>query len=291
LIEVVADRIREQAPTDNAEAQEFLANWEAVQESGRSEPRLCEAAAQMGLDPYDPADLTEEIAAMLEGPFAELVPAVRADLAESATGPTIKADLRWVQDALAVLGGRVETAATSPLVPDVGDEPAHQAGYMRARRFREQYHFPRRVTDLEGILRDRCGWDPEPAPVPATDGVANRINALVGLDEAGRARVATSGTAQLPETRRFLLGRALFLSPDATSRKPPRLLTRSNSWAQRASRAFAAELLVPADELCQQVAGEVTYEQVAGLAREFGVSDLVIKHQIENHHLGLIRDL
>src|SRR6266700_401040 len=74
--------------------------------------------------------------------------------------------------------------------------------------------------------------------------------ALVGLDEAGRARVATSGAAQLPETLRFLLARALFLSPDATSRKPPRLLTRSNSWAQRASRAFPAELLVPADELC-----------------------------------------
>jgi Zn-dependent peptidase ImmA (M78 family) len=63
------------------------------------------------------------------------------------------------------------------------------------------------------------------------------------------------------------------------------------SWAQRASRAFAAELLVPADELGQRVAGEVTYEQVAGLAKEFGVSDLVIKHQIENHHLALIRDL
>jgi Zn-dependent peptidase ImmA (M78 family) len=53
-------------------------------------------------------------------------------------------------------------------------------------------------------------------------------------------------------------------------------------------RAFAAELLVPADELCLQVAGEVSYEQIAGLAREFGVRDRVIKHQIENHHLALI---
>jgi hypothetical protein len=40
--------------------------------SPRSEPRLCEAAAEMGLDPYDPVDLTDEIAAMLDAPFAEL---------------------------------------------------------------------------------------------------------------------------------------------------------------------------------------------------------------------------
>jgi hypothetical protein len=88
---------------------------------------------------------------------------------------------------------------------------------------------------MQRFLHDWCGWDPKHVPVPATDGVATRINALVGFDDAGHARVATSGIAQLPETRRFLLGRAMFLTPDATSGKPPGLLTRCNSWAQRAS--------------------------------------------------------
>jgi hypothetical protein len=48
---------------------------------------------------------------------------------------------------------------------------------------------------------------------------------------------------------------------------------------------------VPADELRQRVSGEVTYEQIADLAREFQVSPMVIEHQLENHRIARIIDL
>ena len=58
----------------------------------------------MGLDPYDPDELTDDIIALLEGPFATLVPTLQHDLAESATGPTFGTDLGWVEAALDALG-------------------------------------------------------------------------------------------------------------------------------------------------------------------------------------------
>src|SRR5207249_4759616 len=159
------------APRGHPEAQEFLRNWEAVRESARSEARLCEAAAALGLDPYDPGELTDEVIELLEGPFAVLLPSLQIDLAESATGPTLPADLAWVQSALASLGGAT-TGGSSDLPPrGVGAEPAHLAGYERARWFRGRFELPPVVEDLEGFVGERCGWDPEPSTVPVVDGV------------------------------------------------------------------------------------------------------------------------
>ncbi len=291
LMEAVADRLRGQGPASSAEAQEFFENWEAVRESTRAESELCAAAAAMGIDPYDPGELSEELVSLLEDPFQALVPGVRLDLAESSSGPTLPLDLGWVEQAAHVLGVPVTGDPTAGLPPGTGAEPAHRFGYERARWFRKQFDVPPTVDDLEGFVRDRCGWESEPATVAPVDGVANRISGLVGTDGAGRPRLATPALPGIFANRRFLLGRALFFAPDAGAHVPPRLLTRASSWPQRASRAFAAELLAPAEELSRRVAGAVTYEQVGTLARDFRVSEMVIEHQLENHGLARVVDL
>jgi hypothetical protein len=291
LVEAVAERLREQAPEDHPEAHEFFANWEAVRESARSEPRLCEAAAAMGLDPYNPGELTDEVVELLEGPFAELGPALRHDLAESATGPTLPADLGWVQTAMGAFGGLATCGPTVENPPGAGAEPAHEAGYERARWFRDRFGLPPVVDDLETFVRERCVWDPEPATVLLGDGIANRISALVGRDHAGRNRLAIPSHVGVPATKRFLLGRALFFAPEAGPQRSARLLTRASSWPQRASRAFAAELLAPSAELRRRVERQVTYEQVGDLARQFRVSEMVIGHQLENHGIARVVDL
>lgn len=61
-------------------------------------------------------------------------------------------------------------------------------------------------------------------------------------------------------------------------------------WSQRASRAFAAELLAPAEELAARATGRVTYDQVAELASEFQVSQMVIEHQLTNHRIASVVD-
>jgi hypothetical protein len=291
LVEVVADRIRGQGPADSPEVKEFLGNWEAVRESGRTEADLCMAAATMGLDPYDPVQLTEELADILQSSFQAIAPAARLDLAESTSGSTLPIDLGWVEQAAAILGINVKADSAFGLSPGAGAEPAHQFGYKRAQWFRERFGVPPNVDDLEGFIGERCGWNPNPVAVAASDGVADRISALVGPNGGGRPLLATPTVRGVSINTRFLLSRALFFTADETVHTTPRLITWAASWPQRASRAFAAELLAPAEELSRRVAGAVTYEQVGELARAFQVSEMVIEHQLENHNLARIVDL
>jgi hypothetical protein len=288
FVEAVVDRVRERAPREPG-TQELLSNWEAVRDSSRTEAGICAAAAAMGLDPYDSGELTDELVDVLEGPFSSLVPSLQWDLAESTTREAVPIDLNWVLTAAALSGPQV-AEGSSGLPGESGATSAHQAGYERARWFIDRIGLPP-VDDLEGFVRARCGWSASAEPPPHTDGVATRISALVGPDASGRPRLIPSAASRQPESSRFLLGRALFFAPSGDFHAPQRLLTRASAWPQRASRAFAAELLAPADELRRRVAGQVTYEQVADLAREFQVSPMVIEHQLENHGIARIIDL
>ena len=56
---------------------------------------------------------------------------------------------------------------------------------------------------------------------------------------------------------------------------------------QAQSRSFAAEFLAPASELKRRLAGDsIDAEGIDDLAREFGVSSEVIRHQVRNHDLA-----
>ncbi len=289
LVEAVIDRIRELAPSEPG-TQELLSNWEALQESSRTEAGLCAAAAAMGLDPYDEDELTGELLDVLEGSFAALVPSLRWDLAESTTREALKTDLTWVLRAGAELGHPQGPSAAPDLPDESGAIPAHRAGYERARELVDRVGLPP-VDDLEGFVQARCGWSASAEPPLPMDGVPTRINALVGPDASGRPGLIPSALPRRPESGRFLLARALFFAPTADAPPSHRLLTRASAWSQRASRAFAAELLAPAAELARRVSGKVTYEEVAELAHEFRVSVMVIEHQLENYNIGQIIDL
>ena len=68
-----------------------------------------------------------------------------------------------------------------------------------------------------------------------------------------------------------------------------RLVTSSHTWTQRASRAFAAELLAPAGALRQRIHGDrVSGREVARLAEEFLVDNELIERQIENHTIAAV---
>ncbi len=84
--------------------------------------------------------------------------------------------------------------------------------------------------------------------------------------------------------RRFSLCRALC---DHLVSGQPSLVTRSRTEHQQRSRAFAAEFLAPADSIRERIGGDrVVEEDIEELARVFEVSDLVIRHQIQNHNLA-----
>jgi Zn-dependent peptidase ImmA (M78 family) len=68
------------------------------------------------------------------------------------------------------------------------------------------------------------------------------------------------------------------------------LLTMTQRFRQQRSRAFAAELLAPSASLRKLISGSViASDEVEDLAADFGVSTLVVSHQIRNHNLATIR--
>lgn len=77
----------------------------------------------------------------------------------------------------------------------------------------------------------------------------------------------------------------------ATSRESQRLVTNAFSWDQKASRAFAAELLAPRQALIDRVSESTADPQtVRNLSREFRASTYVIERQLENVGVPLSSD-
>ena len=108
--------------------------------------------------------------------------------------------------------------------------------------------------------------------------------------------VVTRNEAELPafafrrrseESRRFHFCRALaevLFSPGSDT-----FLTRAHSERQQRNRAFAAEFLAPSEGLRSRVSGSVAdSDDIDELATEFGVSSLVIEHQVRNHRIARV---
>jgi len=71
--------------------------------------------------------------------------------------------------------------------------------------------------------------------------------------------------------------------------EPARLVTASYAPDQQASRAFAAELLAPAEWLRARLSGGgADWETLAELAAELHVNEMVVQHQVENHGLAAL---
>ncbi len=115
------------------------------------------------------------------------------------------------------------------------------------------------------------------------------VKATVGW-RGGRDPVVAGPRQSRSDNARFLEARALFHAAFACQ-SGPRLITESRSWDQQASRAFAAELLAPRDELSgghdDSEGLQDTEQFVADLAAEYGVSSKVIRHQFENVGISL----
>jgi len=92
-------------------------------------------------------------------------------------------------------------------------------------------------------------------------------------------------SAQLA-SRRFAACRALytFFDPDSAELA---LVSSAPSDSQKGNRAFAAELLAPSSLIKGNLSGNVVEQsEMQELAERFGVSEYVVAHQIQNHHLG-----
>lgn len=165
------------------------------------------------------------------------------------------------------------------------EAPAWERGYESARRVKQALRLGNGPVPL-----DRLQQLTTPIEVPELNALG-RVDAIVSRNGSrGGAAVAEHFAERRPASARFLLarllGESLLLEPSGAT-----LLTKERTSRQKANRAFAAELLAPANEVAARLPGtEVSREEVADLAEEFEVSSFVIENQLQNHGLARVVD-
>jgi hypothetical protein len=238
----------------------------------------CEAAGRLGINPYDPD--AGDISGLAEGLSKHLF----ANICEAATPAEMQAATEWAREGTR----RLED------FPDIGighfgtipkRDPREKIwihGYEAARLVRRNLHLegfsPRRVVDQ--IFGAAVRAD-SPAIV---DHHPLALEALTGRKN-GAMRVAIPTTSA--RLRRSRLCRASYLALK-TADGDCSAVTTATTLDQQASRAFAAELLAPAQLLWERAGQDgLTPEKVEIFADENVCPESTVIWQAYNHGIPL----
>ena len=290
FVEAVFARLEDRLP-DNEEVKRAVEAWHAIHSADSAEVELCRSLAIMGVDPYDPDEATDALIETVERGIRVLPDELRADLFEGSDQRSLMNDLTWVERERAGLHSAVNSPGfpTIDVVSDLTTHPtAHEIGYTTARRVRlELLRMPsdEPLLDLHSALVDSLGWLQNCSRVARGE---THLDGMVGLDDTSSAPLLVIADSRSEVTERFRLARAAFFPVTKSLGAGARLLTRSVTPPQRTARAFAAELLAPAEALAKRVSGRLNDQDVDNLATEFMVSQQLIRHQVENHNLGYV---
>lgn len=265
----------------------FLENeWKSILEIDSDERSFCEIASRIGVDPFS---VTEEIGESLIQSYEQMDPELRDEFYYACSSNSFEANLRWVNNAKSKFDSNScgvicqapnclpEEVVTSELPWIIGYDWAkklrkkmaiHSYSFDFASHFeldikRGVFNLPYRDSSIEGLIRK------------------NRENSLSLVLNRDNFDVNDEGT-------RFLLARALC-GTITTRVGRPGVITRADSKFQKINRAFAAELLAPAEQLAELVNGDtVGDKEIQEMKERFLVSEFVITHQLINHGIARV---
>lgn len=290
FVHTVLQRVADLRHADVAQLRD---DWRDLLSLTPDEAMLCAWSARLGINAHYHDELSDSAAEQLRAAAERLEGQLVEDLLDAASLDTIPSDLEWIDD----VHRRTRTARRTSFDGSLVRQPWHglrggydstafAAGYGDARALRAYVGMDTHVLRDMGDFLRRLGW--ADAPLVATDTTPSAgLHAVV---DHGHDDVPVLG-AHLPAdetSKRFLLARSLFLQA-ASSQTERRLITSSHTWDQRASRAFAAELLAPANALRDRIRSDsVTTREVAQYADEFMVDPVLIERQLENHAVAQV---
>ena len=264
----------------------LVEEWTAIREASREERTFCERTGALGLDPYDLEDSkAEEILAVEK----ELPVEMRREFFLAADAAALSQQARWISECLRQLG---EYEIKTNLAGDKGryhDElkgsTPWQRGYDLAGMFRKDFRLGKPDQPLS--LEKLCGLKPAILPVIRV-GDERQLEGVVKLTSDFGPQVATSKRRE--SSKHYLLARAvgeyLCSGPEDSA-----LLARISSDQQKRNRAFAAELLAPANGIRKLLSGSrIARDEVAEIAADLGVSEWLVQHQVLNHRLAFIEE-
>lgn len=257
--------------------------WRRIQASLQASDRIfCEAAGSMGLDPYQISDSAAEFIERAENIFAGealvefIAGAGNADRSGLAGWTERMMRERGSSYRLANLRSLVDKIAGQ--VPSRAGEAAWSVGYRRARSMRQELGLqsPSRFTSFRDLAK-RLGASSSYNLAPRIDGInALRRESHHGIDIHLRNHGDAAGARG---THLFVLARAIGDAACFPAQEASPINDVHYAYRQAAGRAFAAEFLAPIDEIMSMQADARDRHSIAN---EFGVSPMVIQHQVEN---------
>lgn len=278
IVNHVLERLSEAGLPETPLAEE----WSEVAKADDEEQDFCRTTARMGIDPYsiddDTADAIVNIAKQLPAEITD-------DFFDSADVTALAGAADWARRAMLVseraavraantLQGiyTVLSAKPSSLTRMTEAERPWLLGYVMARQLRHELS----VKDTDWFdVSPWVGVGDVSAPSHGIYGFASVTEDRCGVVLGNRG----IGTM----TTRFGLARALGR---VVARPGQRrfVLSAARSYDERVARAFAAELLAPAEGIRQTLEsiGKIDDSALEAVAQRFRVSPLVVRHQYDN---------
>jgi len=286
FVEAVLDRVSD---LNDDEVLELREDWEEIQGLTEEDRHIFECAARLGVDARFEDELSPEHENLLRTNLPLWGKDVADDLLSSSTIGHFSGDASWIEEARALAGNeateRQSSAKHSPLALKY-QKTAHLMGHAYAVDFRNSMDIPNVIRDMENFVRD-LGWAETPFKV-TNSSPSSVIRGFLGYSEGDAPVLVAPVNSENTVQERFLLARSLYMCSCSGSGKP-RLVTDSHTWDQRASRAFAAEILAPAEGLRDKIRSpKASPLDVQHLAEDFGVSTEVIRHQMENYDVAIV---
>jgi hypothetical protein len=267
-------------------------DWQAILNADPEEEAFCRCAGSLGLDPYSLPEAYGEA-------LVDLAAQVSEDLRNEFFQAASTKDLGQLRDSLIALKQAQAMILEQHDQPDelcalkqnlgTATLPYHELpwiqGYSLARALRGMLPDDGASLHAEGLLSQLFGEGSAPTVQKAWHGVRDFV-AYVGPNASGAPGFVLA--AATPQRRRFLLARALGLYLWPTSRKEG-LITMAATTEQKRNRAFAAELLAPADALRAAIQGPVVgSDELDQLAHCYGVTSELIRRQLANHEIATV---
>lgn len=257
--------------------------WQATANADAEEEDFRTAAGRLGLDPYDLSDDMANgiirVSQGLPGPACE-------ELLRAASPENLLSDFAWVREGLAEVsrsseaGGELDRVRS--VIGKIQPSTPWQEGYELARRVRKGLD----IVDLVP-LQFGATWIHIPL-IHATDAPRGDLDGVVGSSSGAPLCCYTHKRRQA--SSQFVLARGLAFFLEANGALPT-VVSSAVAEKQQRSRAFAAELLCPAELIKADLSSDtVTQDELVDLAEKFEVSTYVIEHQIKNHRIAQIAE-
>lgn len=265
--------------------------WAAIQALDPEEVIYCNALASVGVDPFSASE--EEAAAVVEA-YESLPPQLISELSAVVDSSTVGHAASRVRQMLEDLNrDHLKLRHVAEIRDNLARGGASKAlhptpwgrGYSEARALRAELGLNGQPIGSLSRLAELIGEDAKELDdlVGGRDLGLDMVNGLTCTSEDGAFAVRLASSR--PESTLFHTSRALgsyFFDPcEATA------LTKAVSDQQSRFRAFAAEFLVPAAGLREDIrVAVVDDEDIDEIAANYGVSSFVVHHQLQNHGIA-----